>query len=145
MRRKVVVRVYKREEFSLCRINSGVARIAQSAVLLVDDTDTPVAQCPFVAHGRAAVGRAVIHQNDFHSGTPLRHNAFYASVQRVFYLIYRYDDAQLPPSVCHIRLVPYFSILTITGPSSPFARSFSSFLGPEMTQVLRSASGSPAS
>ena len=87
-----VVRVNKCYVVTFSNIYSGIASIAQTTIRFVYNSNPVVAFSPFVAHLRTLVRRAVIHENHFHVGITLTYNALQTFVERLLYIIHRYDD-----------------------------------------------------
>ena len=86
-----VVGVHEADPLPARHVEPGVAGVGQPPVGLVDDPHAPVAGRELVADGGAAVGRAVVHQDDLEVLVGLREDGLHARPQVRLHLVYGHD------------------------------------------------------
>ena len=88
-----VIGVHKADPLSAGHVETGVARIGQAAICLVDDAHATVKRRVLVAYLRAAIERAVVNKDDLKIGMRLGKNAIHTIAQIGFDLVDRHDDS----------------------------------------------------
>ena len=92
--RNKIVGVNKCDVVALGYVDAGIPGIAQSSILLVNNTESGIALRPDITNGRTIVGRTVVNKNGLPVGERLFHNALEASLKRVLNTIDGDDDTQ---------------------------------------------------
>ena len=80
----VVEKIFHNEGLPAADIQSRIAGAGQAAIGFVDYPYTAIPLCIFVADSAAAVGAAVVHQNNFQIPQRLVQNGIHAPPQPIF-------------------------------------------------------------
>ena len=94
VRRYPVVRVDEGDVVAFGNVQCCIARIAEPAILLVDDADAAISRFPVVTQLRTTVRRTVVHQNDFHVWYVLTKHTLHTAVEGGLYAVDWNDNGQ---------------------------------------------------
>ena len=87
-----VVVVGERDVIAVRRIQSGVLRLRDATIRLVDNAHAIVSPLVFVQNHRAGIGGAVVHEDDFQMLVRLPKNRIHAVTQVFLGVVHRHDD-----------------------------------------------------